>query len=206
MALGWGVELLESDRKQENPSSDDEDACSVWWCAHTLSPLSVEIHLKLIPFIYLMQMCLYTVGRAKHAGRIIISHLSKHAHTSMHAHTHTRRHPCCAHTLLPLKMGEFSTIEGDMFLFNAVNAVMPQIAGYCSLRDTNKTKRGEKKKSNDMLTGTTSMCFWILTPALSVGRIRPIITDWDRNHCLCIQQMEPLVAVTHSCTSASDLL
>lgn len=60
------------------------------------------------------------------------------------------------------------------------------------------------EKSTDLLTRTTSMCFWILTPALSVGRIRVIITDWDRNYCLCIQQMEPLVAVTHS-TNASHL-
>lgn len=45
-----------------------KDQCWVWSCAHTIAPLSLWFHLKLIPFIYLMQMQLNTVGRAKHTS------------------------------------------------------------------------------------------------------------------------------------------
>lgn len=146
-----------------------------------------------------MQMCLYTVRRAKHAGRLIVSHVHVHAC----ARTHTYIDTVLVRRLLSLNNGAFFTI-GDIFPFNTVNAAMPQIGDYCSLTDTKKTNKTEK--CNDMLTRTTSMCFWFQTPALSVGRIRVIITDWNRNRCLCIQQMEPLAAVTPSCTSVSDLL
>lgn len=114
-----------------------------------------------------------------------------HTHTYAHTCTHTN---ALIHTV-NVQKGEFfrryvalyssQCCDAWLFLFERHNE--------------NKTER-----SNDMLTATISMCFWILTPALSVGSIRAIITHWDKNRCLCVQQMDRLVALTRNCTSAWD--
>lgn len=88
-------------------------------------------------------MCLYTVGRAKHAGRLIVSHLYL-SRTCMcmlvQVRAHTHINTVLVRRLLSLNNGAFFTI-GDIFPFNTVNAAMPQIADYCSLTDTKKTKQ-----------------------------------------------------------------
>lgn len=58
----------------------------------------------------------------------------------VHTHTHTNISTVLVRRLLSLNNGAFFTI-GDIFPFNTVNAAMPQIADYCSLTDTKKTKQ-----------------------------------------------------------------